>query len=271
MKNLLGINSNCINDQMPEFLETETLKIIKDVGFDGFFSSKFTLKEAEELKITADKLGLKFFSIHAPFKHINTIWEKGEDYKVVFENLKTSVNTASLLGVKTVVVHVSSTWRPPQISRIGLERFKELAEFSKDKKVNLAFENLRVKEYLDTVLESLKNYENVGFCYDFGHESCFSAQKNLFLPLYGKILLATHIHDNYGRTIVDDSLKDDLHYIPLDGDIDYKPIINGIKNLDISVPLTLELAKNAKESYKTLTPYEFITLAFKRLIKIINL
>ena len=271
MKNLLGINSNCINDQTPDFLETETLKIIKDVGFNGFFTSKFTLKEAEELKLTADKLGLEFFSIHAPFKHINTLWEKGEDYKIVLENLKTSVNTASILGVKTVVVHVSSTWRPPKISKIGLERFKELAEFSKDKKVNLAFENLRVKEYLDVVLKSLKDYKNVGFCYDFGHESCFSAQKNLFLPLYGKMLLATHIHDNFGRTIIDDSIKDDLHYIPLDGDIDYKPIIKGIKELSSSVPLTLEVAKNAKKSYKELSPKEFITLAFNRLKQIINL
>lgn len=271
MKNKLGINSDCIKDGLKVYPEIETLKIIKDVGFDCFFTSTYEQKEVQELKNTAEILGLEFSYIHAPFKGINTLWEDGFDYEFIYNNIITTINSASENGVPTIIMHVSSTWRPPKISEVGFNRFDKLINHATKKGVNVAFENLRVKEYLDVVMNRYKYHKNVGFCYDFGHESCYDGDKNLYLPQYGNRLIATHIHDNFGRTKIDDTIKDDKHYIPLDGNIDYKTIFENLKALNYSGALTLELSNNAKLSYKDLTHFEFISLAFNRLIKIISL
>ncbi len=272
MKNSLGIYSGCIKPDKygKVFNETETLKIIKDVGFDSFFTNQYSLNNVKELKTMADKLGLEFTSIHAPFKGINDIWKDGEDYKFIYNGLIKTIDSASEFNVPTIVMHVSSTWRPPKICDLGFNRLDEIVDYSIKKGVKIAFENLRVKEYLDMVMARYKTVKSVGFCYDFGHESCFDGSKNLYLPKYGERLIATHIHDNVGRTIIDDTIHDDKHYLPLDGNIDYKTIFDNLKTIGYNGPLTLEVVNDAKSSYKELTPQEFVFLAYERLNKIIS-
>ena len=270
MNNLLGINSDCIKDGVKTQPETQTLNLIKEIGFNCFFTSLFHENEVEELKNKADKLGLKLTYIHAPFKGVNTLWEEGADYEFIYNNLITTIDSASKNAVPTIVMHVSSTWRPPKISQIGLNRFDALVNYAVKKGVNIAFENLRLKEYLDVVMSRYKSLKNVGFCYDFGHESCFDGCKNLYLPEYGERLIATHIHDNHGRTVIDDTIKDDKHYLPLDGDIDYKTIFTTLKTIGYKGPLTLEVTTNTHPNYKKLRAKEFLTLALSRLKSIIE-
>ncbi len=270
MNNLTGIYSGCIKGKNRESIDLDNLDLIKNANFQSFFTSLYELYDVQALKNKAEKLGLIFTSIHAPFKGINTIWQDGEDYKFILSEIIKTINSASTCGVETIVLHVSSTWRPPKICDLGLNRFDEIVNFAIQKGVKIAFENLRVKEYLDVVMARYKTVKSVGFCYDFGHESCFDGSKNLYLPEYGERLFATHIHDNEGRTIIDDTIKDDKHYLPLDGNIDYKMIFSTLKTIGYNGPLTLEVVSDAKPSYKDLTPQEFVFLAYERLNKIIS-
>ena len=76
-------------------------------------------------------------------------------------------------------VHTQYSILDGQASIIGLlERAKELG-------VNIAFENTEGEPFLEAVMSAFKDYENVGFCLDTGHEMCYNDGKDmLFFQAY---------------------------------------------------------------------------------------
>ena len=74
----IGIVADCIRENA----EIENLKLMKDNGFQSFFSSEmeYGVRYVANLKNEAVKLGLKYEFIHGPFLGINDIWNKEEDY-----------------------------------------------------------------------------------------------------------------------------------------------------------------------------------------------
>ena len=63
--------------------------------------------------------------------------------------------------------------------------------------VKIAFENTGRLDYLDAVLNAFKEYDNVGFCYDSGHQLCYTPDTDV-MELYGNRLICTHLNDNLG-------------------------------------------------------------------------
>ena len=117
MKRKIGIVSSCIKDKS----EIDTIRQIKDYGFDCFFSSEkqFDIEYVAALKNEAIKVGLEYEFIHGPFANINDMWSSEEEPKI-FRDLKTAIDAAKESGVKSVVAHVSSSFYPPQINSLGL-------------------------------------------------------------------------------------------------------------------------------------------------------
>ena len=68
MKRKVGINVGSLGGAIPL---TEQLKMMKDTGFETFFSGLCSLESTAAMKETADKLGLVYETIHAPFAGIN--------------------------------------------------------------------------------------------------------------------------------------------------------------------------------------------------------
>ena len=58
----------------------------------------------------------------------------------------------------------------------------------------------------------MENYPEARFCWDVGHEACYTYGME-FMPLFGKRIAAVHIHDNTG--IYDE----DMHWLPYEGEI----------------------------------------------------
>ena len=263
-KRKLGIIADCIINKNP----VSTLKTIKETGFDCFFTHHTDEQTIADLKAQGDKLGLEFEFIHGPYHGCNVMWEQGENYRPFLDDILRTLRLAQKYGVATVIVHVSSGWTPPPVTEMGLRRFDEIVETAKACGVNVAFENLRRLDNFSIVMERYKNCNNVAFCYDVGHEHCYT--KNVdFLDYFGDRLLCTHIHDNLGFE-GNPHGNDDMHVLPFDGDIDFAKVMQKINAVGYKGSLMLEAFNGSpyKEdgftAYKNLTAEQFIALAYER-------
>lgn len=233
------------------------LRLMKEYGFDATFTGCALLSEAEQATITEliAKHGISYESIHAPFERINNIWHDTEAGQQMLFELKTAVDNCALSNVPILVTHLSQGFCPPPPTDIGRGRFIELVDYAAKKNVSIAFENLRTLANITWVFEEFKDAANVGFCWDVGHEYCFTPGLH-FMPLFGNKLIFTHIHDNtceYDR---------DRHLIPFDGTMPFDFIAQQLRESGYQGTLMSEAFPRFKEgiydSYQDCSTEEFI-------------
>ena len=237
-------------------------KRIKELGFDTIFtgvaaSDEGQLKLAEAFAAN----GLIYENLHAPFSHINDIWFDCEGGEAMISELLTSVDRCALAGAPILVVHLSSGIKAPQISDIGRARFETLVEHAAAKGVTIAFENQRKVANIAWAFENFESCDNVGFCWDCGHEACFTLGRE-YMPLFGRKLVCTHIHDNFKV------FNGDAHLIPFDGKINYERFAELINKYEYKGPLTLEVIAANSDLYGDYKVDEYLekaALAIKKL------
>lgn len=259
MERKLGITSECLKEVPPE----EALPLIKAAGFDCYFTGHYTSEKVASIKKVGDELGLTCEFIHAPFKGINNMWLSGMDYMDVDRKMKESIDTAAEHGIPTVICHLSSGWKAPEINDLGLARFDALVEYATDRKVNIAFENLRKIGNLAYFADRYEFIPYVGFCYDIGHEHCYTKTVD-WMDIFLNKMIATHIHDNMGRGDAKDC-DPDLHLLPFDGNVDYEHVMRKLDQYGFEGALVLEVG-NSRHLH--LSHEEFLQTCYERILKI---
>lgn len=242
--------------------QKETLSLFKRLGFDNVFS--ISAQDGEDvfsLAKEAEKNNLFYECIHASWAGINHIWEKGYDGDETEKRLIGAVDDCKSLGVPVTVMHLSSGENAPCVSDEGKKRFDRIVERACISGVKIAFENQRKLANLAFVMELYANVENVGFCWDVGHEKCFAHGRE-FMPLFSDKLCFTHIHDNLCEH------NCDLHRIPFDGSIDYERVSSHIAKSGYKGSLTLEIMPHDKVFYKDLNAEEYYKRAYDAIFKI---
>ncbi len=248
----IGMNMLGFGGTTPE----QCAGIMKDVGFDAVFTGILANEslQAERAEIIT-KHGLEYQSIHAPFSHINDIWLDTEGGQLMIDELKASVNNCAAANVPILVVHLSSGLTPPPPTDLGRGRFIELVEHAASKNVSIAFENQRKLANIAWAFEEFANAENVGFCWDCGHEYCFTPGRQ-YMPLFADKLICTHIHDNTCE------YNCDRHLIPFDGKIPFDVVAKQIKDSGFTGTLMLETSPIIKEdvfhTYEGYTAEQYI-------------
>ena len=245
----------------PEICAIDFIKRAAALGFNTLFTDTPTPRDLHIIANTLAQNGMRYETIHAPFSHINDIWVAGDGGDEMLRELLQAVDRCREADVPVLVVHLSSGHTPPPISPIGHVRYTALVEYAAKKGVKVAFENQRKVDRLAWAFEQFGRLPHVGFCFDCGHETCFTPGAQ-FLPLYGDRLLCTHIHDN-------DGVQDhDLHILPFDGRIDFGRVTSQLRATDYRGPLTLEIHIQNSDKYTFLTTQAFLeraALAIKRL------
>lgn len=268
MKRKIGINADCFKKGgyvYNDYVYAQ-IKKLRDYGFEHFFISELR-GSFGKYSAVAESVGISFDFIHAPYRGINDMWLEGDGYLRIYNNMKQAIDIASNIGVATVIVHVSSGWEPPATNDLGFSRFDGLVEYAESKKVTVAFENLRVSSVLLQIMERYKDRENVKYCYDCGHE--FACTPDIdWIKTFGHKLCCIHIHDNLGREFGDDP---DLHYLPLDGKIDYADMVHRLDEVGYNGPIMLEVFNTSKPEYSEMTEDEFFKLCAKRATLIANM
>lgn len=201
----------------------------------------------------ARRCGLEIENIHTPYQGINSIWQDNIDGMDFEKKLIDCLVDCSEFGILAAVVHISQTMSPPPANDIGLERIKRLVDKAEVLNINIALENLRRPDYLDFVFDSI-NSERLGFCYDSGHENCYSKGTDLFVK-YGSKLKALHLHDNDG--------SDDQHMLPGEGSVDWETFALKLCRIGYSGNITLEVRNEFSKAEGKDDPVSFLKNAYK--------
>ena len=158
-----------------------------------------------------------------------------------------------------VVMHLTSKKIAPKYGEIGLKRIRKIVEYAKKLNVKVAFENTKIKGYLEYVLENIKD-DNVGICFDSGHFHVhFNDEFNF--EFFKDRIFAVHLHDN--------DKSDDLHLLPFDGTLDWKNVMDKLKECNYQGPITLELCY--RYDYLKIPLDEFYKIGYDRGIQLSKL
>lgn len=235
----------------------ERLSLIRNNGFDGVmlgFSDGLKYTQYE----TAEKFGLEIENVHSPFDRMNALWEKRVESEYILQRTMDCIKISAENNVNTVVIHLTDGLISPQVSRFGLYNFDKLVNFAEQKNVTLAFENIQLPQFLDVIFSKFSNSDRVKFCYDVGHENCFTKGSDC-LEKYGDKLVCLHIHDNDGTS--------DGHMIPFDACIEYSLFFQKLKNLEWKGPMSYELYMNKINYYEGCTPQRFVERAYNSAVR----
>ena len=178
-----------------------------------------------------------------------------------------------------MVSHVYIGFTPSKgPTKEGIEGFRCVVEEAKRLGVKVAFENTEGEEYLFAVMDAFKDYDNVGFCWDTGHQMCYNVNTDM-IELYGDRLICTHLNDNLGIKASDGNITfhDDLHMLPFDGIADWQGIADRLDRSDYKGELTFELKKDTALNGCQLPIYgqigveEYLTQAYIRACRVASL
>ena len=245
----------------------DALTLIKETGFESFFTGEYRGKQVATLKARADELGLAFEFIHAPFNDINAMWLSGLGYLTMFDQMKESIDSAADNGIPAVITHVSSGWNAPAVNDLGLSRYDELVLYAQERGVLLVFENLRLTGNLALLIDRYAHLDHVRFCFDCGHEHCYTKTVK-WIDIFADKLYCTHIHDNHSRTDDDKVTDGDEHLLPFDGTCDYADMMRRLDRRGYTGSLMLEINQFARPEYQEMTAEAFAAEAYARIRKI---
>ena len=228
---------------------TAMFESIKRAGFDAVLVSLSGKFDNDKQIDIIRKVGLDIDNCHAPWNGINHFWRDNLEGQAAYEMLAKNFVECGKYGIPRSVVHISSGNDYPPISEIGMDRMAKLIEVADKANVDICLENQRFFHFIDYIFAHL-DCPRLKFCYDSGHESCFS-QTKLALPKYRHKLAALHLHDNSGIYNADE------HLLPGQGkgvDWDYvRKNLEGYEGI-----ISLELKKPAE-----LSNDEFYAAAFE--------
>ncbi len=253
----LGMNFRA--ERPKDKTDEEVLARLKEYGFDathtGIADPFENPGRIDELAPKVRAAGLDYDFIHAPFKGINTIWEEGEEGEEMLNRMLATVDCCARNEIPVVVVHLSSGVAAPMICDVGVERFDRLIRHAGAAGVQVAMENQRKIGNIAALMERYLTEKHVGFCWDNGHEACFTPGRE-YMPLFGDRLLCLHIHDNRCLYNVDE------HYLPFDGLIDFGHVAQQIRASGYQGSVMLETAGRKRELYSGLSEEGFLERAY---------
>lgn len=197
---------------------------------------------------------------HLGYQNINEIWEENnENAKDIVERYKNDIRICKENDIPMVVMHLTSKNKAQMYNEIGLNRLREIVNYAQKLDIKVAFENTKIKGYLDYVIKNINN-DNVGICYDSGH--CHVHFEDEFnYELFKDRVFAVHMHDN--------DKSDDLHLLPFDGTIDWKRVVKKLKECNYKGPVTLELVY--RYDYLKISLEDFYKKAYEIGMKLVEM
>ena len=258
-------------------VETEQIELFAKVGFDAFFAGWERGCDVKSLRETGDRVGLEFQSIHAPFVRMDRMWKDAPDTDDTVNELIECLHDCAEYNVPIMVAHAFIGFNDHTPTEKGIETFGRVADEAEKLGVKLALENTEGEEYLAALFDALGDRENVGFCWDTGHEMCYNHSADMpgRFGQNGK-LFCTHLNDNLG--IRDFSGKitwiDDLHLLPFDGIADWAGIAKRLDLAGFDGIMTFELNKKSKpdrhenDAYDRMSIEDYITETYKRACRV---
>ncbi|MHA1363259.1 MAG: sugar phosphate isomerase/epimerase family protein [Candidatus Freyarchaeota archaeon] len=223
------------------------------------WSGNYSEREQRELRETLESFGFES-SVHAPIWDINLASHIAGFRRVSIEQVKWSIDLARNLGSRLVTLHPGHMPPYPFISSLResgkknfLDSLQTLLDYSAETGVPIGLENLPLGlsfcYTLDELIDYVNSFENLRVTLDVPHAYVIGK----FLQLIDKKKAATPPEDEIaeairklGNRIINIHLHDndgswDQHKVPGEGTIDFKPIVEAMKEINYNHLITLEI------------------------------
>lgn len=257
----------------------EVLKLLRAIGFDAVSPVWQRDGDLAEIVRHAREQSLTVQSLHGPVRGMPAVWSPDpEIFQPILRDLLQSAIDCNRYEIPVLVIHpwngVEYTFRKDSLY---FAHFDTLVTLAEQENITIAFENLEGPEYLAALMERYRGSNAVGFCWDSGHERCYTPGWE-FLSRYGHRLVMTHLNDNYGVTDPSGQLQgtDDLHLLPYDGNLDWPHTIDRLKQAKRQEILNFELKIRPKgdrcktDLYSCLPLEEYFAQAYERACRAIT-
>ncbi len=243
----------------------EHIALLSRIGWDGFFTDWHPELTAD-YAAAAQKHGLLYSSIHAPFTGSHRMWEleaTPEAHEAALAEIEVQLaclRDCAVHGVPVMVVHPFIGFDDHTVTEAGIRNFGVLIDEADCLGVTMAFENVEGEEYLAAIMEHFTDRPSVRFCLDTGHELCYNRGKDM-LAIHGDKLGYTHFNDNIGVTGEDITWRDDLHLVMGDGIADFSHVMERILKTPYRGILICEMTRQNKPDGHTHDGYAAMELA----------
>ncbi|SKA90086.1 Sugar phosphate isomerase/epimerase [Caloramator quimbayensis] len=246
----VGISTACF---YPSVNTEDTLKIIKDIGFD--LCEVFLEAECEtdfdfcmNLKNKADNLGIEIYSVHgfsAAFEPY--LFDKYRRRKLEMEKrFRAMCSAAQIFNAKCYVFHgLRKTNEKIDYEEIS-ENMDYLCSISEEYGIKIAWENVawcRTSDpsFINEVSRNMKN--DVYYTLDIKQAVRSGKNPVEYLNVYNNKLINVHINDaGYGNSCL----------LPGKGQMDLKGIIQHVSSINEDIPLIIELYRENYDTYDDL-------------------
>lgn len=260
------------------------MDMFKKSGFDAYFFGWTSTTDVKALTDYSQSIGLECQSMHAPFTNAANMWKESTstEAQTAVNELLNCVQLCGTYDIPIMVCHAYYGFGSGTANDYGVQNFKTVVEKAEELGVRIAFENAEGSEYLTTLMEAFKEYDNVGFCWDTGHEICYNGSTDM-MAKYGDKIFCTHLNDNLGVAYNEDgtiTFLDDLHLLPFDGKADWDSIISRLKNarnvekydgiLTFELNITSKEGRTENDMYKEMGADAYFAEAYARAFKIAN-
>ena len=257
----LSIN---VGNIVPKFGVEASIELYKKAGFDAMdfslcdmqnptspFYSDGWRAEAERVRALADKAGLPVNQTHAPFRYTKAQFEEWEFF---YDQTVRSLEISAILGAKIAVVHpihyMTYHGYEDEIFERNMSFYRSLIPYCREFGIKVGVENMWQRDarrgcivadtcscseefikYIDTL-----DSEYMVACLDVGHVGLPLTDEeadDVIRALGHDRLKALHIHDN--------NYKDDQHFLPFMGKMNWPAITKALGEIDYTGDFTYEI------------------------------
>ena len=253
------------------FSYEKRIKLIKDAGFQSVMmwwgeDSDDENASREQKPDIVRKHNLKIENMHFSFDKIDSIWEDNLDGEELLNKYLSFIDDCKTHEIPAAVMHVTGEEDPPLYNQLGLGRFKRIIEKAEKNNITIALENVWRLDYLDFLFNNIKS-DKLKFCYDSGHENCFTPEIDCLAKFGGK-LAALHLHDNIGKNNLQ---RNDLHMLPFSGTVNWNRIIKKLNELNYNGTLSFEVDAQYSNVINQYTAEAFLLEARMRAEKLLRI
>lgn len=254
----------------------KAIKLLAEVGFDAYDITLCGMYKDDEhwanldsykeeslrLRAIADEAGIVCNQSHAPFP--SGVGDAEKD-AIIFKKIVRSMEVASILGAKIIVVHpiqhLEYADNREVLFEMNVEFYKSLIPYCEKFGIKIATENMwrsnrnnksiidstcsRAKEFCDYI-DAIDSEWMVG-CLDIGHVALIGGDIPNFIKALGKDRLqALHVHD------VDFVV--DSHTLPYTEKVDFDEVADALAEIGYEGDITFEAMKFFKRFPAELLP-----------------
>ena len=213
----------------------ENLKVIKQLGYDGIdlFTKQMSDEDLKDIKTTINKLNLEvplFVAIFLSQQGVNLSDSDEKNRLESIKKFKEQINYASMFGSKMPLGFIRGNMKKDDLEtdyQVRLaDSLQQLSEFAEDRGVKIVFEPINHHEVnsflrVDQSIAFLEKYhlDKLELLIDTYHMNIEESSIEDAIKMASSRIGHVHITDSNGRA-------------PGDGHLDYKAILQALKDVD---------------------------------------